>query len=47
MSDKLFDEVYVVSSDAESHFGDQKNIFYDRESDATLSVKSALRAFDR
>ncbi|KAH1009060.1 uncharacterized protein LOC109544392 [Dendroctonus ponderosae] len=47
MSDKLFDEMYIVSSDAERQFGDQKNIFYDRESDASHSVKSALRAFDR
>lgn len=47
MTDKQDDEVFLVSSDTESDWGDENHIFYDEESLAKNEVKNTLSNFDR
>ncbi|XP_066247957.1 uncharacterized protein [Euwallacea similis] len=46
MTDRTEDEVFMVSSDTESEYGDEDNIFYDEASSAKKEIKSRLKMFD-
>ncbi|KAL1494307.1 hypothetical protein ABEB36_009926 [Hypothenemus hampei] len=46
MLDKSDDEMFLVSSDTESDWGDENHLFYDEKSKARMEIKRSLRAFD-
>ncbi|XP_030768390.1 uncharacterized protein LOC115891922 [Sitophilus oryzae] len=46
VEDKHEDEMFLVSSDTESDYGDENYLFYDENSDTRKEIKDRLSAFD-